>query len=164
MYLLMYNLWSKRNYVINMWCQPMDSSILKNLWQARHENIMNKKTMDITLSNTIGLIIHNGSNLAKLMRQMWTFIFNMKKSFKSVLMKNTKGCVSQDGSWRMINKDLAMMNHASEKIKPEAWRRGTRYDGERQVDVWIRGIKLAMESHISLSVNLYWIIKKRWHG
>jgi hypothetical protein len=28
------------------------------------------------------------------------------------------------------------------------------------VDVWIRGIKLAIESRISLSVNLYWIIKK----
>jgi two-component SAPR family response regulator len=70
--------------------------------------------MDITLSNTIGMVIvrkrkimclhvlvyaiHNGSNLANSTRQMSTFIFNMKKSFKSVLLKDTKRCVSQDGS------------------------------------------------------------------
>jgi hypothetical protein len=72
--------------------------------------------------------------------------------------------VNHDGSWRRINKDLAMMNHTSENSKQGSWRRGTRCDGEGQVDIWIQSIKLAMESHISLSVNLYWIIKKRWHG
>jgi hypothetical protein len=33
-------------------------------------------------------------------------------------------------SWRRINKNLAMMNHASEKSKWESWRRGTVCDGE----------------------------------
>jgi two-component SAPR family response regulator len=78
------------------------------------KNIMEKKVMDITLSNTIGMVIvkkrkikclhvliydiHNGSNLAKSTKQMSTFIFNMKKSFKNMLMKDTNGCVSHDGS------------------------------------------------------------------
>jgi hypothetical protein len=70
--------------------------------------------MDITLSNTIGMVIvkkrkikcihvlvhgiHNGSNLAKSTRQMSTFIFNMNNSFKSVLLKDMKGCASYDGT------------------------------------------------------------------
>jgi hypothetical protein len=63
--------------------------------------------------------------------------------------------VNHDGSWRRINKDLATINHTSEKSKQGSWCRGTGCDGEGQVDVLIRGIKLAMESHIALSVNLY---------
>jgi hypothetical protein len=46
-----------------------------------------------------------------------------------------KWCVIQDGSWKMINKDLTMMNHASEKSKWESWRRGTSCDGEEKVYV-----------------------------
>jgi hypothetical protein len=34
----------------------------------------------------------------------------------------------------MINKDLIMMNHASEKSKWESWRRGAGCDAEGQVD------------------------------
>jgi hypothetical protein len=79
----------------------------------------------------------------------------MKKSFKSVLIEDMNGCVSHDGSWRRINKDLTVMNHSLEKSKREAWHRGTRCDGEGQVDVWIRGIKLTMKSHMYVSVNLY---------
>jgi hypothetical protein len=37
----------------------------------------------------------------------------------------------------MINKDLVMINHASEKSKRESWRRGTECDGEGQVNVQI---------------------------
>jgi hypothetical protein len=76
-------------------------------------------------------------------------------SYKRDIIKDTKICVNHDASWRMVNKDLAMMNHISEKSKQESWRQGTGCDGEGQVDIWIQGIKLAMESHISLSVNLY---------
>jgi hypothetical protein len=37
-------LWSKWNYMINIWCQPIDSSILKSLCQANQEkHIKNKK-------------------------------------------------------------------------------------------------------------------------
>jgi hypothetical protein len=145
-YLLMYNLWSKRNYVINMWCQPMYSSTLKNLWQAKHEKHneqeddgyylvqhywyghSQEKKDQVPTHYVYG--IHNGSNLAKSTRQMSTFIFSMKKSFKSVLMLDTKGYVSHDDSWRRINKYLTKLNHASEKSKREAWQRGTRCDGE----------------------------------
>jgi hypothetical protein len=37
-------------------------------------------------------------------------------------LKDMKWCVRHDGSWRRINKDLATMNHASEKSKRESWR------------------------------------------
>jgi hypothetical protein len=35
----------------------------------------------------------------------------------------------------MINKDLAMMNHASEKCKRKVWHQGTICDGEGQMDI-----------------------------
>jgi hypothetical protein len=89
---------------------------------------------------------------------------NKTKSYKCDLIKDMKTCVNHDGSWRRINKDLATMNPTSEKCKRESWRRGIGCDGERKMDLSIRGIMLAMECHISLSINLYWIIKKRWHG
>jgi hypothetical protein len=47
-----------------------------------------------------------------------TFIYiNIKKSYKHELMGDTKRCVNHDGSLRRLNKDLATMNHASEKSK-----------------------------------------------
>jgi hypothetical protein len=45
-------------------------------------------------------------------------------------MEDMEWCVIQDSSWRMINKDLTTMNHASEKTKRESWRWGTVCDGE----------------------------------
>jgi hypothetical protein len=42
-------LWSKWNYIIDMCSQPINSSILKNLCQAKQEKHMNKKTMNINL-------------------------------------------------------------------------------------------------------------------
>jgi hypothetical protein len=57
-----------------------------------------------------------------------TFMFNMKKSFKSVIMEDTKKCVSHNDSWRRINNDFATMKHALEKSKQKTWRRGTECD------------------------------------
>jgi hypothetical protein len=73
-------------------------------------------------------------------------------------------CVNHDGEWRRINKDLIVMNHTSEKSKQESWRWGTRCNGEGQVDIWVQSINQAMESHIALSVDIYWIKKSSWHG
>jgi hypothetical protein len=50
-------------------------------------------------------------------------------------MKGTRRCVNQDCSCIRINKDLATMNHASEKSKHATWRRGIGFDGEEQVYV-----------------------------
>jgi hypothetical protein len=47
-----------------------------------------------------------------------------------MLIEGTKSCMDHDNDWKMINKDLATMNHTSEKSKWKTWRRGTRYDGE----------------------------------
>jgi hypothetical protein len=60
---------------------------------------------------------------------------NITKSYKCELIKDMKICVNHDGSSRRINRDLAMMNHTSEKSKRGSWRRGTECDGEGQVDV-----------------------------
>jgi hypothetical protein len=99
---------------------------------------------------------HVNWHLKYISRHEDIFIYiNITKSYKCELIIDTKICVNHDGSRRRINKDLAMMKHTSEKSKQGSWRQGTRCDGEGQVDVRIRGIKLAMKSHISLSVNLY---------
>jgi hypothetical protein len=153
-------LWSKWNYTINIWCQPMDSSILKSLCQAKQEKPMNNKKKNINLVQLLWLA-HNQERIDQVLllsiRYLWKQLDHKKKVFKNESMKDMKWCVRHDGSWRRINKDLVTMNHGSEKSKRESWRRGTICDGERQVDVWIWGIKLAMKNHISLSVNLYWI-------
>jgi hypothetical protein len=39
----------KWNYVINVYSQPMNGSILKNLCQAKHEKHMNKNKKNTTL-------------------------------------------------------------------------------------------------------------------
>jgi hypothetical protein len=70
-------------------------------------------------------------------------------------IEDTKSCVDHDGDWRRINKDLAVMNHTSEKSKWKAWCWGTGCDGEWQVNVWVQDINHAMESRLALSVNIH---------
>jgi hypothetical protein len=65
--------------------------------------------------------------------------------------------VNHDGDWRMINKDLATMNHTSKKGKQECWRWGTGCDVEEQVDVWVWYINQAIKSHMIIGVDIYWI-------
>jgi hypothetical protein len=66
---------------------------------------------------------------------IWKQLGHKKKIFQNETMEDMKWCMRQDDSWRMINKDLVMMSHASKKSKQETWRRGTGCDGEGQVDV-----------------------------
>jgi hypothetical protein len=42
-------LWSKWKFVVDMCCQPINSSILKNICKAKHEKHMNKEIMNISL-------------------------------------------------------------------------------------------------------------------
>jgi hypothetical protein len=58
-----------------------------------------------------------------------------KKISMNEPMEDMKSCVRQNSNLRRINKDLVMMNHASEKSKQESWRRGTVCDEEGQVNV-----------------------------
>jgi hypothetical protein len=53
------------------------------------------------------------------------------------------------------------MNDISEKSKWKPWRQGTECDREGQVDIRVQSINQAIESHIALSVNIYWIKKSR---
>jgi hypothetical protein len=146
--------------MINIWCQLMNSSILKSLCQAKQEKHINNKKKNINLIQHLWLA-HNQERIDQVLLlsigYLWKQLDHKKKVFKNESMEDMKWCVRHDGSWRRINKDLAMMNHASEKSKRDSWCRGTGCDGEGQVDVWIWGIKLAMKNRISLSVNLYWI-------
>jgi hypothetical protein len=146
--------------MINIWCQPIDSFILKSLCQVKQEKHMNNKKKNINLVQHLWLA-HNQERIDQVLllsiKYLWKQLEHKKKVFKKESMKDMKWCLRHDNSWRMINKDLAIMNHVSEKSKRESWRRGTECDGEGQVDVWIWGIKLAMKNYISLSVNLYWI-------
>jgi hypothetical protein len=153
-------LWSKWNYMINIWLQPMDSFILKSLCQAKQEKHMNNKKKNINLVQHLWLT-HNQERIDQVLLlsigYLWKQLDHKNKDFKYESMEDMKWCVRHDGSWRRINKDLTTMNHASEKSKRESWRWGTGCDGEGKVDVWIWGIKLAMKNHIFLSINLYWI-------
>jgi hypothetical protein len=59
------------------------------------------------------------------------FIYlNIVKNYQRKLFKSKKSRVNHDGDLRRINKDLAAMNHTSEKSKHESWYRGTGCDGE----------------------------------
>jgi hypothetical protein len=128
------HLWSKWNYVINIWRQPINSSILKNLCQAKHEKHLNKKIMDIPWFNTCGLlIIKKRIDQVLLLSNghLWNQLDHMKKIIIDDLIQQTRGRVSRMSlwkiwsdvwdmmirSWKMVNKDLIMMNHASEKSK-----------------------------------------------
>jgi hypothetical protein len=66
---------------------------------------------------------------------IWKQLDHKKKVFKNKYIEDMKWCVRQDSSWRKINKDLATMNHVSEKSKRESWRQRTICDGEGQVVV-----------------------------
>jgi hypothetical protein len=146
--------------MINIWCQPIDSSILKSLCQAKQEKHMNNKKKNINLVQLLWLT-HNQERIDQVLflsiGYLWKQLDHKKKIFKNESMKDMKWCVIYDDSWRRINKDLGTMNHASKKSKRKSWRQGTRCGGEGQVDVWIWSIKLVMKNHISLNVNLYWI-------
>jgi hypothetical protein len=96
-------LWSKWNYMINMYNQPINSSILKSLCQVKQETYMNKMIVEEGLTRTW---------------PRWTM---HQRRANGVL-------ASRYWMW---------------------WRRAS--------GCLIRGIKLAMKNHISLSVNLYWI-------
>jgi hypothetical protein len=146
--------------MINIWCQPMDSSILNNLCQVKQEKYMNKKKLNSNLLHHLWLDLDQrriDQVILLSIEYLWKKLDHKKKVFKNGSKKDMKWCVRHDDSWIRINKNLAMMNHASKKSKQESWRWGTICDGEGQVDVWIWGIKLAMKNHISLSINLYWI-------
>jgi hypothetical protein len=159
-YLLEYNygengtIWSiydVNKWIVSYWRVYVEPS-KKNTWTIRKriltwfntcDMLITKKKIDQVLLLSIGYL--------------WRKLDHKKKVFKNESMEDMKWCVRHDGSWRRINKVLAMMYHTSEKSKRESWRRGTGCDGEGQVGVWIWGIKLAMKNHISISVNLYWI-------
>jgi hypothetical protein len=65
---------------------------------------------------------------------IWKQLDHKKKIFKNESMKDMKWFVIENGSWRRVNKGLAMMYHASNKSKRESWHWGTRWDGKEQVD------------------------------
>jgi hypothetical protein len=78
----------------------MNINLVQHLWLD-----LNQEKIDQVLLLSIGYL--------------WKQLDN-KKIFKNESMKDMKWCVRQDGSWRKINKDLVMINHASEKSKQES--------------------------------------------
>jgi hypothetical protein len=146
--------------MINIWCQPINSFILKSLCKVKQEKHMNNKKRNINLVQHLCLA-HNQERIDQVLLlsigYLWKKLDHKKKVSKNEFIEDMKWCVRHDGNWRRINKNLTMMNHTSKKSKQESWHRGTGCGREGQVDVWIWGIKLAMKNHISLSVNLYWI-------
>jgi hypothetical protein len=66
---------------------------------------------------------------------LWNQLDHMKKSFKNDSIEDIKWYVRHNDSWRRINNDLTMINHALEKCKWESWCWCTGYDGEEKVDI-----------------------------
>jgi hypothetical protein len=131
-------LWSKWNYVINMHSQPINSFILKILCQVKQETHMNMKKLNINLVQHLWLDLNQeriDQVLLVRIGYLWKQLDFKKKVFKNESMEDMKCCVTQDGSWRRINKDMVTINHASDKSKQESWCRGTGCDEEGQVDV-----------------------------
>jgi hypothetical protein len=84
---------------------------------------MNNKKNNINLVQHLWLAHNQERNDQLLLLSigyLWKQLDHQKKIFKNE---------------SMINKDMAMMNYASEKSMQESWRRGTDCDGEGQVDV-----------------------------
>jgi hypothetical protein len=124
--------------VINMYSKITNSSILKNLYQVKQETHMNKKKLNINLIQPLWLSLNQeriGQMLLVSIEYLWKQLDHKKKFLKNESMEDMKCCVRQDGSWRMINMYLTMMNHASEKSKRESWRQRTVCDEEGQVNV-----------------------------
>jgi hypothetical protein len=135
-YLLIHHL--KYDYEANetMWSSCIVKQQIVPYWRiyvkSSKKNIWIRRSWILTWFITCGLILTKeelikcyiyvldiyGSNLIK--RRMFS---------KNKHIEHMKCCVRQDSSWRRINKDLAVMDHALEKSKRESWRRGTVCDG-----------------------------------
>jgi hypothetical protein len=126
-YLLEYNyvanetIWSI--YDVNQWIvsywRVYDKPSKKNTW------IIKK---NINLVQHL-LLAHNQERIDQVLLlsigYLWKQLDHKKKLFKNDFMKDMEWCVRHDGSWRRINKNLIIINHASKKSKRESWRWGT---------------------------------------
>ena len=76
-----------------MYSQPMNSSILKNLCQAKHEKHMNKKKKNTILVQHQWLA-HNQEMIDQVLLlsngYLWKQLDHMKKSFKNESMEDMK--------------------------------------------------------------------------
>jgi hypothetical protein len=79
--------------MINMCSQPINSSILKNLCQAKQERHMNKKTMNINLVQHLWLA-HNQERIDQVLflsnEYRWNQLDHKKKFFKNKPMEDMK--------------------------------------------------------------------------
>jgi hypothetical protein len=79
--------------VINMYSQPTNSSILKNLCQAKQEKHMNKKKMNINLVQHLWLG-HNQERIDQVLLlsigYLWKQLNHKKKVYKNESMKDMK--------------------------------------------------------------------------
>jgi hypothetical protein len=108
--------------MINIWCQPMDSSILKNLYQVNQEKYINKKKLNINLVHHLWLDFDQGKIDQVLLLSIgypWKQLNHKKKVFKNESIEDMKWCVKHDDSWRRINKDLVTMNRSVWFAKPD---------------------------------------------
>jgi hypothetical protein len=78
-------LWSKWNYVTNMYSQSINSSIVKNLCQAKQEKHMNKKKLNINMVQRLWQKLNQGRTdqvLSLYIGYLWMQLDHMKKVFK----------------------------------------------------------------------------------
>ncbi len=94
-------LWCKWNYVINVYSQPMNDSILKSLCQAKQEKHINNKKKNINLVQHLWLA-HNQERIDQVLLlsigYLWKQLDHKKKVFKNESIEDMKCCLRQDGS------------------------------------------------------------------
>jgi hypothetical protein len=79
--------------VINMFSQPMNSSILKNLCQVKQETHMNKKKLNINLFQHLWLDLNQekiDQVLLLCIGYLWKQLDHKKKDFKNESMEDIK--------------------------------------------------------------------------
>jgi hypothetical protein len=79
-----------------MHSQPINSFILKNLYQAKEEKHMNKKKLNINLVQQLWLDLNQeriDQVLLVSIRYLWKQLDHKKKFFKNESIEDTKCCV-----------------------------------------------------------------------
>ncbi len=146
--------------MINMFCHPINSSILKNLCQVKQEKHMNKKKLNINLVQHLWLDLNQERIDQVILLNIgypWKQLDHKKKFFSRMSLWKTWS----DVWYKMVVEEGLTRAWPCWTMH---WRRESESLDIKVLDVMDKDKcmlnprnQLVMKNHISLSVNLYWI-------
>jgi hypothetical protein len=83
-------LWSKWNYVINLCSQPINSSILKNLCQAKHQKHINKKIFKNEFMEDMKWCVRYDASWRRINKDLATMNHTLKNSKRESWCQGTR--------------------------------------------------------------------------